>query len=191
VRHRLGQLLAAGLPAGGGVSKGEREKANREARLGVQANDAPSRGAERGASVPFWPLLSPPPFPSASNTPLVSASVQAPWGGVKNSGFGRDLGEWGLDNYLSVKQVSKMMTDHCSLLSSPHAGTGRDSTQPLTPSCASPIIPDLCCASLCCCVGNQVCQPRHLGVVPSGPQQALSLWACLWKETRVVRLKES
>lgn len=31
---------------------------------------------------------------------------QAPWGGIKNSGFGRELGEWGLDNYLSVKQVT-------------------------------------------------------------------------------------
>ncbi|KIZ01547.1 hypothetical protein MNEG_6416 [Monoraphidium neglectum] len=31
---------------------------------------------------------------------------QAPWGGIKNSGFGRELGEWGLENYLSVKQVT-------------------------------------------------------------------------------------
>ncbi|KAL6652602.1 hypothetical protein ACP70R_011527 [Stipagrostis hirtigluma subsp. patula] len=36
--------------------------------------------------------------------------VQAPWGGNKRSGFGRELGEWGLDNYMTVKQV----TEYCS-----------------------------------------------------------------------------
>nr|AAC49268.1 betaine aldehyde dehydrogenase [Sorghum bicolor] len=36
--------------------------------------------------------------------------VQAPWGGNKRM-FGRELGEWGLDNYMTVKQVTKYCSD--------------------------------------------------------------------------------
>lgn len=31
--------------------------------------------------------------------------VEAPWGGYKQSGFGRELGPWGIDEYLETKQV--------------------------------------------------------------------------------------
>ncbi|XP_042499349.1 betaine aldehyde dehydrogenase 1, chloroplastic-like [Macadamia integrifolia] len=36
---------------------------------------------------------------------------QAPWGGIKRSGFGRELGEGGIENYLSVKQVTQYISD--------------------------------------------------------------------------------
>lgn len=32
--------------------------------------------------------------------------LQAPWGGYKQSGIGRELGTWGLDNYLETKQIT-------------------------------------------------------------------------------------
>jgi betaine-aldehyde dehydrogenase len=31
--------------------------------------------------------------------------VEAPWGGYKQSGFGRELGRWGIEEYLETKQV--------------------------------------------------------------------------------------
>jgi betaine-aldehyde dehydrogenase len=31
--------------------------------------------------------------------------VEAPWGGYKMSGFGRELGHWGVEEYLETKQV--------------------------------------------------------------------------------------
>jgi len=33
------------------------------------------------------------------------APVEAPWGGIKQSGFGRELGPYGLDEYMEIKQV--------------------------------------------------------------------------------------
>lgn len=33
--------------------------------------------------------------------------VQAPWGGFKQSGIGRELGEWGFNNYLETKQITR------------------------------------------------------------------------------------
>jgi betaine-aldehyde dehydrogenase len=33
------------------------------------------------------------------------APVEAPWGGMKQSGFGRELGPYGLDEYMEIKQV--------------------------------------------------------------------------------------
>ncbi|WP_280288963.1 aldehyde dehydrogenase family protein [Pseudomonas sp. BN417] len=37
--------------------------------------------------------------------------TQAPWGGMKQSGIGRELGHWGLENYLEVKQVTQYCSD--------------------------------------------------------------------------------
>eukprot|EP01094_Clydonella_sp_ATCC50884_P019491 TRINITY_DN381_c0_g2_i1.p1 TRINITY_DN381_c0_g2~~TRINITY_DN381_c0_g2_i1.p1 ORF type:complete len:117 (+),score=23.32 TRINITY_DN381_c0_g2_i1:403-753(+) len=35
---------------------------------------------------------------------------QAPWGGMKRSGIGRDLGQYGLDRFLEVKQVTEYVS---------------------------------------------------------------------------------
>ncbi|UUW72220.1 aldehyde dehydrogenase family protein [Pseudomonas oryzihabitans] len=37
--------------------------------------------------------------------------TEAPWGGYKQSGIGRELGEWGLQNYLETKQITRYDSD--------------------------------------------------------------------------------
>ncbi|KWV41917.1 aldehyde dehydrogenase [Rhizobium altiplani] len=37
--------------------------------------------------------------------------TEAPWGGYKESGIGRELGRWGLENYLETKQITTYVTD--------------------------------------------------------------------------------
>ncbi|TDF85796.1 aldehyde dehydrogenase family protein [Pseudomonas sp. H9] len=37
--------------------------------------------------------------------------TEAPWGGYKQSGIGRELGEWGLSNYLETKQITRYDSD--------------------------------------------------------------------------------
>jgi succinate-semialdehyde dehydrogenase/glutarate-semialdehyde dehydrogenase len=36
----------------------------------------------------------------------VPATAQAPFGGMKNSGLGREGGRWGIEEYLDIKSIS-------------------------------------------------------------------------------------
>lgn len=38
--------------------------------------------------------------------------IEAPWGGYKQSGIGRELGHWGFDNYLETKQVTSYVSEN-------------------------------------------------------------------------------
>ena len=37
--------------------------------------------------------------------------TEAPWGGFKQSGIGRELGRWGFENYLETKQITRLVSD--------------------------------------------------------------------------------
>jgi len=37
--------------------------------------------------------------------------VEAPWGGFKQSGIGRELGRWGYENYLEIKQITSYVSN--------------------------------------------------------------------------------
>jgi betaine-aldehyde dehydrogenase len=37
--------------------------------------------------------------------------TEAPWGGYKESGIGRELGRWGLENYLETKQITRYVSE--------------------------------------------------------------------------------
>jgi betaine-aldehyde dehydrogenase len=37
--------------------------------------------------------------------------TEAPWGGYKQSGIGRELGRWGLANYLETKQITRLVSE--------------------------------------------------------------------------------
>jgi hypothetical protein len=87
---------------------------------------------------------------------------QAPWGGTKRSGFGRELGPWGLDNYISIKQVrccavpgaaAACAARYCRLSLDTPIGVR---TAPHHPT------------------GHHVREPRHVELVQPAKQQAVN-----------------
>ena len=76
----------------------------------MSADDEPGRagGARRFRAGIVWINCSQPTF------------TEAPWGGYKQSGIGRELGRWGLENYLETKQITRFDA------TSPGAGTSSE-----------------------------------------------------------------
>lgn len=87
------------------VSEGEAVKLANDSRFGLAAAvmSKDDERAERVASALragiVWINCSQPTF------------TEAPWGGYKQSGIGRELGRWGLENYLETKQVTKYASE--------------------------------------------------------------------------------
>ncbi|KAI7837126.1 hypothetical protein COHA_009045 [Chlorella ohadii] len=96
--------------------------------------------------------------------------VQAPWGGVKNSGFGRELGTFGLESFLSVKQVTTY-TSQAKWDWFPE----RSPSPRLTPTMSSPDRPDLIGTALKICwagIGAYVAYSMGSGIANVGSGSA-------------------